>query len=538
MFTFVLFFLLSFFLGACDQVLTDSNLFLNEKNHCSSEELVVGTRRNIPFNPLNNRNNSIKPNYVYFRIRTNNIENIEIIEQLLGDLNTVPLEYTILEGGCVYPDNKGTEEFSPWFYSMTLFETYNKVKLLGDTEIFEEIYLSDDDLKKFTEVENDFYESNSRFLWFNYKKARPCGYVYFYDEVKEKYCPLKNVKVTVSQWCHVKSVYTNDEGYYDIGENFTTCWQDTASVKITFESHTDSVYDQFAVANAYYKTKDTSVSNLKNNNIRFTANTKQNNYGIIINAATEYRRYAREDKITEPSDLKFWACSFMNGGLTLMRDVIIVDSAAIGAIIGTGVAPGAGTTIGTITGAALATYFPDILISLNYEDRSHTEGITETVFHEMAHASHFYGIGTGSVTYWNKEYLEMLGGWCEVLVNGESPFENCYNNGNSKQICHIESWAYFYGYLLTNRYFEEYTTVNNYLYLLEGIFSYNDFIFYDTVYYKLYKDNLLTVSQIFNPYKYFLVQSSSSWYNKLLDLYKDIDKSKIKNILQRFGVST
>ncbi len=61
------------------------------------------------------------------------------------------------------------------------------------------------------------------------------------------------------------------------------------------------------MAKAYYKTGDVSISNLRNNDITFSANTKQNNYGIMINAATEYRKYAKEDGITQPSNIKFWA---------------------------------------------------------------------------------------------------------------------------------------------------------------------------------------------------------------------------------------
>ncbi len=84
-----------------------------------------------------------------------------------------------------------------------------------------------------------------------------------------------------------------------------------------------------------------------------------------------------------------------------MRDVIAVDAATVGAVIGTGIVPG----------------------------KTKTETITEMVFHEMSHASHYTSIGNGKITYWNEEYIQMLGGWLELLCKGESPINNCYNDG-------------------------------------------------------------------------------------------------------------
>ena len=529
--------------GCSNSILNESEItgtVLNSASEilCSSEEIILGAKRNNPFNISNSRNINTKANYVYFRVRTNILENIDLIEKNLGDLNTEPLDYEIKEGGCSFDQNKGTDGFSPWFYSMTPLEKYNEIKDLGETEIIEKMYLSDEDVLKLTEIDDAAAEAESRILWISYKKVKPCGHIYFHDEVKNLNTPLRNVKVTVSQWCHVKSVYTDDNGYYDIGENFTSCWQNTANIKITFESKTDSIYDEFAVAKAYYKTGDVSISDLRNNDITFSANTKQNNYSVMINSATEYRKYAKEDGITQPSNIKFWACTQMSGGLTLMQDVIIADSAFIGSVIGTGILPGAGTAIGTLTGATLATYFPDIFISLQPSNRTQTEKITEIVFHEMAHASHFFGIGAGAITYWNKEYLEMLDGWCEVLANGGSVQKDCYNNGESKQVCHIESWAYFYGYLLTKRYFEGFNSYYNYHnVLLDEDNKRDDYYFYYPAFYILYTKKILSISQIFAPYRKYLVQSASNWYDSLNDIYDSLDFEEIKKTLQDKGAS-
>ena len=49
---------------------------------------------------------------------------------------------------------------------------------------------------------------------------------------------------------------------------------------------------------------------------------------------------------------------------------------------------------------------------------------------------------------------------------------------------------------------------------------------------------MLSVKQIFEPYKYFSVQSVSSWYSKLLELNKNIDSSgEIKKLFKEHGIA-
>lgn len=166
-----------------------------------SEEIVLGEQRENPFllSKARSVDSTVEANYVYFRIRTDVLENVEKIEDILGDLNTVPLDFEVKDGGCDNPLNMGTEEASPWFYSMLPIETFNEVEPFGEIEIINEMYISEEDLAKFSEVDTNSKNEDARFLWVNYQKAKPSGYVYYYDEVKNCYCPLSGVKVTVSQ---------------------------------------------------------------------------------------------------------------------------------------------------------------------------------------------------------------------------------------------------------------------------------------------------------------------------------------------------
>ena len=150
----------------------------------------------------------------------------------------------------------------------------------------------------------------------------------------------------------------------------------------------------------------------------------------------------------------------------------------------------------------------------------------------MAHASHFTGIGIGNITYWNEEYIKMLGGWAAVIWRGEDLSKNCYNNGNSKQVCLIESWGYFIGFYLMSKYYSGCNTSMSYKYVLsQGIRNYP--YFYIDVYNELLKN--FTVSQIFEPYKSFSVQSLTSWFNKFKSINTTIDSEKIKEMIKDKG---
>lgn len=118
--------------------------FLIENKISTSEEIVLGEKRENPFSisKVRSVDSAVVPNYIYLKIRTNIVENVELIEAILGDLNTVPLDYEVIEGGCINTQNSGSDEFTPWFYSMTTIEKYNEVKDLGETEVIDEMYIS------------------------------------------------------------------------------------------------------------------------------------------------------------------------------------------------------------------------------------------------------------------------------------------------------------------------------------------------------------------------------------------------------------
>ena len=80
----------------------------------TSEEIVLGEKRENPFAKSLERSadqEEVQANYVYFKIRTTNIENIEKLENLFETLNTIPLDYEIDEDKNIYNTlvNNGVE---------------------------------------------------------------------------------------------------------------------------------------------------------------------------------------------------------------------------------------------------------------------------------------------------------------------------------------------------------------------------------------------------------------------------------------------
>ena len=99
---------------------------------------------------------------------------------------------------------------------------------------------------------------------------------------------------------------------------------------------------------------------------------------------------------------------------------------------------------GLLSAAVLSTFLPDIVIGMaDCKSDDFTEVIYSNVFHELSHASHFFGIGDlHAQMMWLQEYIEMAGGWLKAIVHGKSPIDDPYT-GDTDLIRLIETWGYF-----------------------------------------------------------------------------------------------
>lgn len=506
----------------------------------SSEEVVLGEKMQNPFSISAARSvdSSVQPNYYYFKVRTNDYEKVIALEEKYGTLETIPIDYEIEEGGVYYTDNECDDEYSPWYYLMKPVEDYYELSQEYETELIEEMYVSDGFLSEFEGDDcEDASEDDATIRAI--KKVKPKGRVMLYDAVLGKYVPMSNVKVVASYWLVSKSSYTDKDGYFSINHKFKSIGG-KVKIKVEFENPTTRVKNAYALTTAKYSIGKKSVSSLDELEIYLKNDTAQAKLGTIVNASDKYRSYARLHNVTNPKKLHFWANKNLTGGVTLMSyEVLVADLASMGAVLG-GLAGIPGVYIGAVFGGIVGTYFPDIIIGTRKSaNMTYTETITECVFHEMAHASHYQGIGSGRVSYWNKEYVEMIGGWVRLLKDDKDPRENTYNDGKSQLVCLIESWAYFYGYFLMN---EEYGGYDNHLevknYKNRFPYFYNE-AFYDLMDAVDEEGDLCrgyTVGQMFNALKSKDVQSIEDYIERLCSLYPgQSDKEAIRDTFVHAG---
>ena len=92
-----------------------------------------------------------------------------------------------------------------------------------------------------------------------------------------------------------------------------------------------------------------------------------------------------------------------------------------------------------------------------------TEEIYTHIFHELSHASHYFGLGTEARKLWINEYSDIINGWIDMHNRGEDPFDDPYNNGGTDLVKLIESWGYF-----SENYMMEWKYPNNYYDKLEN----------------------------------------------------------------------
>ena len=164
-----------------------------------------------------------------------------------------------------------------------------------------------------------------------------------------------------------------------------------------------------------------------------------------------------------------------------------------------------------------------------------TEITFDITFHEMAHASHYRGLGMKVMSYWSEEFSEMLNGWIEVIASGEKAEDNCYNDGKSERVCFIESWGYFFGDYLMYKHFKEIffnTYKNKLLYTSHAEYPY----FYNQAYYSLLQKGY-TIKDIFSIYKKSNIYSAKSFIDEFAKLHNlsTEEKEEIVNIFKERG---
>ena len=351
---------------------------------------------------------------------------------------------------------------------MKPIEDYNEVVEQGlITEVLDEMYLDDEDIAILSgeglEIPENTYltvnveDENSRGLWRRIKKFfkkyianKPSGKVQVLDTVTGKYVPLKGVKVMSQQLGLFGIDVTDKNGKFSISRAYTSLGG-KVQIMLAFENSNITVNDPEHLSNTFgcvvYYEDWHWLEGISDLNISVGRGQFNKRCATILNAYSDYCDYCDINKIIKPENLSIWTVSGTGGACTpLLRHM-------------TGTAlPSMTNSVSNFLGIPIPSLdkalIPDIIIGTkNANDDYLTQDIYSNMFHELSHASHYFGLGKDARKIWKKEYGDMLSGWIEVWSRGEKVADNCYNNGGTDLVKLIESWGYFSGnYIMAWKY--------------------------------------------------------------------------------------
>ena len=401
-------------------------------------------------------------NYMYFRCRTENADTLKWLYEKFEFLSIIPLDREILEGGMFYKDPELSEGECPWFYLMKPIEDYNEVVEKGlSVEVIDEMYLDEEDIAILSaeglEIPEDGYltvdveDDASRGLWKKIKKFfkkyianKPSGKVQVLDTITGEYVPVKGVKVVSQQLGVFGNDVTDKNGKFSIPKAYTSVGGkvqimlvfENSNITLNAPEHLNALF-----ASVVYYEDWHWIEGISDLNIRIKGEFNKQ-CATILNAYSDYCDYCKINGITTPTNLSIWTIYGMSGACApLLRHTS-----------GTAL-PSMSNSITNILGIPIPSgdkvFTPDILIGRkNATDEALTEDIYSHMFHELSHASHYFGLGVDGRRVWSKEYGDMASGWIKTALRGENPFDNCYNNGGTDLIKVIESWGYFSEYYI------------------------------------------------------------------------------------------
>ncbi len=446
----------------CQQRLeTEEFSYRNEIKIDQDQSIVLGKKLESPFSVMkgtarSSSENVIEGNYYYFRCRNDVLENVLWLKEKFGDLETIPMDYEIVQGGSTYidPENEGHE--CPWIYFIETPDNYSLIVEKGfETEILDVLDVPEEVFEEetFEDIEMDY---SSRGI----TKKSPYGTVNVYslsNNMMTLY-PVKNVTVRSRQILIYNDAVTNDEGKFSINKTYNSFWG-KVTIKLIFENSNcilkkfESLADLFTSAN--YSVGTYSVSDLSNMNILIKAGTQASKNALVISSVKEYRDYCIKYSVTLPKKLNIWLIDSMDNSATLMAQYIGKTAVNFDGIKISSFGDFFISLMKMISNASAST-LPDILVGsgVSGDSPSFINHFISSTYHELAHASHYFGFATSqdAKQYWINEYSEMVKGWIKMVFDGKNPFDDPYNNGNSELACLIESWGYFFeNYLMADK---------------------------------------------------------------------------------------
>ncbi|MGN7512824.1 MAG: hypothetical protein ACTHOM_00510 [Allomuricauda sp.] len=403
--------------------------------------------------------------YVKFLVENDEQKSILLADSL--NLSIVPLDVEIEQEGDYYVDENTEIQEAQWLYTSVVQDyqfpegvTYEKMEdlfLIEESGPEEEEGDEEEDQTTTTTVagksgiSKEFLydlEDEALRLTGNYEepeepesltqrrsKKRPQGHIKVYNTATGKHNPVVGVKVKTRRWFKWAKGWTNTQGYYRVNRgyrrdvHYTVVFKNTRGFKIW-----PSV---ISISSARYRAGKHSKYG---HNITFNTNSVGWRWATVNNATVKYFNYCTQMGIGMPhNNLRIVANGKSGGGAApmLRRTLSSITVAKAGQFL-TAAKFGVPTSLLWIVARFV---IPDIIIKANANQG--TDGVFETTFHELAHASHYKKVGRG---YWRKYIDKIIDN--QLFHASTAPYGS--GRGNNHELVALgEAWGYHMGYFLT-----------------------------------------------------------------------------------------
>jgi len=129
----------------------------------------------------------------------------------------------------------------------------------------------------------------------------------YMNTITGQYEPVKNVEVKVSRLLRTDTVFTDENGYFEVDRTYRH-----ANIKLYFRNDNARVISSQDgllnfVLTTTYSEPTRSENELVGIEIKFNEKTLENKYATIIDAVEDYKSYAIENNIALPPFLRIMA---------------------------------------------------------------------------------------------------------------------------------------------------------------------------------------------------------------------------------------
>jgi hypothetical protein len=392
----------------------------------------------------------IKTTHKYIRFLPRNEEEvISLIDNQEIRVFEYPLDRKLTGNTCGYHDKTLSDNQVTWLYaSIPISQGYPSSI---QHEELADLYIPSDEeyILEATALEICGYKELAREMRENATgktdgamattSYRPTGTLKVYNNTLQREEPLRNVKITMTTFFKWNDVWTDRNGNYTATKNFLV----PVDMWITFGNGNAETRTLSGSVFPYYR-------HLGNGKI--VNKTIWDNWGeywkvaTVNNSVEEFYDFNNSDGVlAPPSKLRVWiknekgSVNNLTGATPLLSkaNLTLYFNAWWNYIFG-----GLPSYLVNSVYQAFKAYTPDILILLDKDLPIKSLEISKTIYHELAHASHFSKVGS---QFWNI-YVN------EIINNSFKDFENPYAGCNSTYgglISISEAWGYYREYWFT-----------------------------------------------------------------------------------------